>query len=50
MTEQVTMPSTETLTAIPNQRWPSVLPRKLVAHRLIAKLTIAKLKMVFAKS
>ena len=48
--ETMALTRTEANTAQPNQRWPSVSPRKLVAHRLMAKLTIAKLKIVFAKS
>ena len=38
------------LTAAVNQNVPSASPRKRIAQRLIAKLTIAKLKIVFAKS
>ena len=41
---------TEMLRAAVNQNVPSASPRKRIAQRLIAKLTIAKLKIVFAKS
>ena len=41
---------TEALTAKVNQNWPPASPRKRIAHRLIAKLTIANEKIVLAKS
>jgi hypothetical protein len=42
--------STDTLTAAVNQNVPGPSPRKRMVHRLIAKLTMAKLKIVLAKS
>ncbi len=48
--ETMALTRTETETAAVNQNWPFASPRKRIAHRLIAKLTMAKLKIVFAKS
>ena len=48
--ETIALSSTETLTAAVNQNVPLASPRNRMAHRLIAKLTMAKLKIVFAKS
>jgi hypothetical protein len=42
--------STDTLTAAVNQNVPSRSPRNRMVHRLMAKLTIANEKIVFAKS
>ena len=50
MGETIAFTSTEPLTATVNQNVPGPSPRKRIVHRLIAKLTIAKLKIVFAKS
>ena len=41
---------TDALTAKVNQNWPAASPRNSMAQRLIAKLTMAKLKIVLAKS
>jgi hypothetical protein len=48
--ETMALSRTETLTAAVNQNVPAPSPRKRIVHRLIAKLTMAKLKIVFAKS
>ncbi len=48
--ETIAFSRTDTLTAAVNQKVPGPSPRKRMVHRLIAKLTMAKLKIVFAKS
>ncbi len=48
--ETAALTSTDALTAIVNQSMPTPSPRKRMAHRLIANETIAKEKIVLAKS